>query len=379
MMVTLTHHHDRDGHLSDQLALQAVAIARMQRTGNFRKLCAHHGLIGTIRSLEVTHSRRAGWHVHLHLILLLLLAGSEAQAERHAVLMRRSDAGAPNRRKGRTVPDRPAVRVAQVRQLPAFGREYIAAWCKAAAVEGLHAKRSDQRAAVASCDLASLERLADYLTKAGRSPGAPRTDDLAAFSDRAEDHAAAVRAVEGAGQKSSTDIARKVASGPLRHRHGRGKTPLEYLRAYTFADDVYAGALYAEYTAAIAGRAAIIWTRGLKALYRIRERTAAEDQRDVARAMPAETLLVTITPTEWRAVLRGPPLTRGHLLELARTQDLQGLRRRLDELLALPGPPTPDSQGRLPDPKYEYERRPAVPKTPWAPRGLGHRTGRRAA
>jgi hypothetical protein len=164
LLVTLTHHHGRDGHLPAQLDKQAEALAHMQRTGSFRRLCTSHGLIGTIRALELTHSRRAGWHVHLHLILFL--AGNEGQAEQHAVLMQQMDAAAPNRRKDKTLPKRAPVKVAQVRRLPAFGRDYVAAWCAAAGTAGLNARLSDQRATIASCDLASLERLADYLTKA---------------------------------------------------------------------------------------------------------------------------------------------------------------------------------------------------------------------
>ena len=335
MLVTLTHHHSRDGYLPEQLRLQAAALMHMQGTRSYRTLCIDHGVIGFIRALEVTHSRRAGWHVHLHLVVFL--AGSKAQAEQHAVQMRQMDAAAPTRRAGKPVPDRAAVNVAQVRRLPKFGRLYVDAWCKAAETVGLHVRPGGQRAEVAGLDLATLERLADYLTKAGHA-GARPEDNLAAFEGSATDHAAAVRSVEGAGRQSSESVADKLSRAPIRLKHGQGKTPMEYLREYTFRDDRHAGALFAEYAAAIAGRASLSWSRGLKALYQIAEPTPEEDKRSLASMVPDEVLLTVITPSEWRAVLRGSPLTRGKLLEYARKLDLQGLRQRIDELVAMHPP-----------------------------------------
>lgn len=327
MHVTLTHRHTRDDVLEDQLACQGRAFQAMHRNREYRELCAAHGVIGSVKSLELTHSESNGWHAHIH--LLLFIAGTEEQAQRHAEHMSELDA----QRANYSGKKRDPVGVPKVRKLTAFGREYIGLWRKYAKKQGLVAAWDAQKAEIASDDLATLEKLASYLTKAD-SEG-KNTDNLDAFDGNILDHVAAVENVEKAGSQTKSDAAKEVALGALKLGRDGGRTPMQYLKDFAVSGDLYAGALFVEFAIAINGRCALNWSRGLKALYDVKtltdEEVLLEEER---KAEGGEVLVGELSPREWAAVLAGPRLSRAHLLEMAKNLDLSGIEAMLTRLVA---------------------------------------------
>lgn len=69
-MLTLTIRHNR----RDKLAYLKCAIAdgwrKAQNRRAYRTFKAQHGVIGTIRAIEVTHGQSNGWHPHLHILFV---------------------------------------------------------------------------------------------------------------------------------------------------------------------------------------------------------------------------------------------------------------------------------------------------------------------
>lgn len=70
-MLTLTMRHGR----YDKLGYLKSAIAdgwrKVQNRRSYRVFKAQHGVIGTIRAIEVTHGQANGWHPHLHILFIV--------------------------------------------------------------------------------------------------------------------------------------------------------------------------------------------------------------------------------------------------------------------------------------------------------------------
>ncbi|NJL32533.1 MAG: protein rep [Chloroflexaceae bacterium] len=62
---TLRHHHDDP--ISQVERTGAEALERLQRGSPFARLRERLGIVGRVRSVEVTHGRN-GWHVHYHIL-----------------------------------------------------------------------------------------------------------------------------------------------------------------------------------------------------------------------------------------------------------------------------------------------------------------------
>jgi hypothetical protein len=71
LLVTYTFSHDREDDLADLLIRQNKAIAAVRASREFKSIRAAHGLIGTVRALEITHGQANGWHPHQHEIWFL--------------------------------------------------------------------------------------------------------------------------------------------------------------------------------------------------------------------------------------------------------------------------------------------------------------------
>jgi hypothetical protein len=71
VLMTLTARHDAKTDLRGQLEAMSQAYQAMWRGAPASRLKARYEIVGMIRSLEVTHSRRNGWHPHIHVILFV--------------------------------------------------------------------------------------------------------------------------------------------------------------------------------------------------------------------------------------------------------------------------------------------------------------------
>jgi len=69
LIVAYTVSHKRHHSLDDVLARFLKAQERMQGNRPYRRLAASYGLVGSIKSLEVTQGDANGWHPHAHTLL----------------------------------------------------------------------------------------------------------------------------------------------------------------------------------------------------------------------------------------------------------------------------------------------------------------------
>ena len=67
--ITLTVHHTKTMTLQRSLTIVTDEYRRFQRTKVYKRLKEQHGIIGFIKSLEITYNDRNGWHPHLHILL----------------------------------------------------------------------------------------------------------------------------------------------------------------------------------------------------------------------------------------------------------------------------------------------------------------------
>lgn len=79
LFLTLTLQHARGDDLADLLAALYSSWRRVQQSSGWRTRRERLGLVGFVRSLEVTYSNRAGWHPHVH--VLLFVGGSLSVTE----------------------------------------------------------------------------------------------------------------------------------------------------------------------------------------------------------------------------------------------------------------------------------------------------------
>lgn len=108
----------------------------------------------------------------------------------------------------------------------------------------------------------------------------------------------------------------------------RGRSPFDLLRSYAFDNDKQAGALFRVYAQAFHGKKQLQWSRGLKDLFGIEERSDGE----IAAAIEEDAVLLgKIELEEWRLVLKHG--LRGDVLELARLGGWEPVRRLLDSLV----------------------------------------------
>ncbi len=128
LLVTYTFSHTRSDDLSDILGPFLAAQRSMVGNRPYKRLCASYGVVGSIKSLEVTWGQANGWHPHAH--VLLFVEGDVAD-------------------------------------LPSFERDLYACWSGAAARHGLTMDAEhglDVRATWGSVE--------DYVSKWGHAPAA---------------------------------------------------------------------------------------------------------------------------------------------------------------------------------------------------------------
>lgn len=90
IMVTFTFPHTGFDTLSELLDRQADAFKRFRTGGPFRRLKAALGFEGLVRSLEVTHGLRNGWHPHTHELWLVKSSVDLATCSRISELWERA-------------------------------------------------------------------------------------------------------------------------------------------------------------------------------------------------------------------------------------------------------------------------------------------------
>jgi hypothetical protein len=86
LLVTYTLRHNRNQPLAEVLNTLQAALKRYKAGKGYQSLITRHGIAGTIRALETTHSFNAGWHPHVHELVFIQpgqpVAGFQAAARR---------------------------------------------------------------------------------------------------------------------------------------------------------------------------------------------------------------------------------------------------------------------------------------------------------
>ena len=120
---------------------------------------------------------------------------------------------------------------------------------------------------------------------------------------------------------------REMTKGHMKKAAKGGRSPFDLLRSYLNDRDKQAGALFVEYANAFKGKRQLVWSKGLKELFSVKEQT---DEETASRVEDDAYLLGKIEIEQWRAVLRFD--MRGEVLELAR-HGWEPVERLLSELM----------------------------------------------
>jgi hypothetical protein len=221
VMVTLTHPHRAWDSLSDQLDRQADAFKRLRRGAPWQRIKSGVGMVGLIRSLEVTHGRN-GWHPHTH-EAWFVDQNADAETLRRKVVKRWC---------------RSLCRAGMIRLPPLGGGRRFAFL------------RAFYRRAV---DVIDNAKSSDYLAKHDAN-------------------------AEGWGAD------RELAKASSKKGRASGRTPFQLL-ADARDGDKRSGHLYVEYTQAMKGKPPVFWSQGLKARFGIEDlndQEIVERQDDIA-------------------------------------------------------------------------------------------------
>lgn len=237
-MITLTAPHDLGMKLSPLMGTIADSFRKVISGRSWLALKARVGIVGTVRSVEITHGAN-GWHPHLHVLVFI-----------------EGDPGA--------------------RGLVDLGQHFRGKWGRAIVAAGYRAPDEQHGVVIDRCT--SAAEAGAYIAKTQDGKG----------------------------------VGNELARGDLKSGRGEHRTPLEILEAFRWTGDAADLGLWRTYEKATKGRQAITWSRGLRQLLAVEERT---DEEVAAEEIGGE-VLVMIDRDDWRKVTRVPGLA-AHLLDQA--------------------------------------------------------------
>lgn len=87
LLATFTLRHHLGQSLLFLLGVVGYAWERVITGGGYAKLASEFGIVGWIRSLEITWSRANGWHPHIHMLVLVDSPMSQERAEHLGLLL----------------------------------------------------------------------------------------------------------------------------------------------------------------------------------------------------------------------------------------------------------------------------------------------------
>lgn len=225
-MLTLTFSHQKSDRLKETLAKFSKAVDRFRSGKRYARVMKEMGLIGTIRSFEITYGAN-GWHPHIH---ILMFYTNEIELEE--------------------VED-----------------ELMDLWSLALSSTGLSANRKY------GLTLQDAKKASDYVSKWG---------------------------VEHEMTKSHSKTGKQG-----------GMTPFDLLREFLATGDKSMLGLFQEYAEAVKKKRQLIWSKGLKAMFLLEEKT--DEQLANEKTEEAE-LIGTIEDEVWKWIARAEK--RGQFLRL---------------------------------------------------------------
>jgi hypothetical protein len=126
--------------------------------------------------------------------------------------------------------------------------------------------------------------------------------------------------------KGMWGLDREITKGHIKKAR-KGFTPFDLLRLYLAEDGDWAAERFREYAEVFKGKNQLLWSKGLKSLFDVVERS---DEETAAQIEETAVLLGQIEIEQWRLVLKFD--VRGELLELARAGGWEPVARLLDSL-----------------------------------------------
>lgn len=240
ILVTLTARHNARTRLKEQLEAMTEAHESLWRGAPARRFKERYGVLGFVRNLEATHSRRNGHHPHIHSIVF--------------------------------VPDDV--------KLDEFSADLRLLWESAASKHGLTMNRHGFDATDAD------KRIADYLTKMGHEPS----------------EMTLTRWKDGTGWNEADELTRwHTKKGKVERGLDDHLTPWQLLE-HSAAGDEEATKLFKEYARAFHGRRQIHWSHHLRDKLGLKQEMT--DQEAAEKELEGTKMLeVFLDEVQWQIIL----------------------------------------------------------------------------
>jgi hypothetical protein len=237
-MVTFTAPHDLGMKLSALLPVIADSFRAVISGRAWIKLKKSTGIVGTIRSVEVTHGAN-GWHPHLHVLVFI-----------------EGDPGASG--------------------LVQLSRHFREKWKRAIVKAGYRAPDEVHGVKIERCMSAAEAGAYIAKTQDGKAPG------------------------------------NELARGDMKTGRNGNRAPFQILEDFRWTGDAEDIGLWRAYERATKGHQAITWSKGLRAMLAVEEKT----DEDLAAEEVGGEVIVMIPAKTWREVVAVPGLP-AHLLDVA--------------------------------------------------------------
>lgn len=265
VLVTYTARHNLSDSLNDLLTRFQGAYRQMKSWRSFKFIQSEWDWVGSVRSTEVMHSLANGWHPHYHELVFLKLDEVKKGWQPDFLAMSLQNALTP-------------------------------LWLDAL-----------QRAGLSAINGVGLDvrcgygEVAAYVAKFGHLPPA---DD------------------------KGWSIDAELTKGPSAKKGRRGgRSPFQLLALYDQGDK-WAGMLFQEYAAAMAGRAQLRWSKGLRDLLEMNDEP--NENAPIDESEDDDQIMAELDHDQWQCVTRAG--LRGEVLQVAATGNVQKLWDYLDHI-----------------------------------------------
>lgn len=259
-LMTLTFSH-REGDRLDVLRdMQAKALTAFKQSRAFRNVSEQYGRIGSVKGLEVTHGEN-GWHPHTHDLMFASAGMLEDPSARRALKRAWLEA---------------CIKVGLVQGVRVTGRGKTRRMIVDLPTDGSSRWASIRNHWKHGLDLSGGERAAEYIAKFGHDESWGITSEV-------------TRGVAKVGTRASN------------WTKGMHVTPFQLLE-FASQGDARASALFREYAAAWRGKRQLVWSRGLKDEFGVREATD-EELAAGADPMPDREEVARLDTKQWSVIL----------------------------------------------------------------------------
>lgn len=240
-MLTLTFSHQKGDRLKETMVKFSKAVDRFRSGKRYARIMKKIGLIGTIRSFEITYGAN-GWHPHIHILMFYM----------HEI------------------------------DLEEVEDELMELWLLALSSTGLSANRKY------GLTLQDAKNAVDYVTKWGIDSGV--IDEI---------------------PKSTWGVEHEMTKSHSKKGKQGGMTPFDFLREFLSTGNKAMLGLFQEYAEATKRKRQLIWSKGLKQMFLLEEKT---DEQLANEKVEEADLIGTVEDEVWKWIVRSEK--RGQFLRL---------------------------------------------------------------